>query len=62
MILARTVAHTVNVDGMLEQMEPRQFDEWMAAYITRPWGIEPAVESDERPVDSLTAMRRMTGV
>lgn len=65
MILARTVANTIDVDGMLDSMTPQQFDEWMTAYIIRPWGIEPAVE-EAKPAgdlnDSLTAMRRMTGV
>ena len=38
MHLARTVAHTVDVDAMLEGMEPWQFEEWVALYVMKPWG------------------------
>jgi hypothetical protein len=64
-MLARTVAHTVDVDGMLDGMTPQQFDEWMAMFTIRPWGIEPAIEAEEKPDnldDSLNAMRRLAGV
>jgi hypothetical protein len=63
-MLARTVAHTVDVDGMLGGMTPQQFDEWMAMFTIRPWGIEPTVEVEEPQSldDSLNAMRRLAGV
>jgi hypothetical protein len=32
------VAHTVDVDGMLAGMEPRQFDQWQAEHNLEPWG------------------------
>ena len=38
MKLARTVAQTVDVDGMLARMTPQQFDEWMHEHNERPWG------------------------
>lgn len=63
MMLARTVEHTVDVDGMLERMTPEQFDEWMVLYTIEPWGIEPAIESEEQPkASSLTTVRAMIGV
>lgn len=38
MFLARTVAHTVDVDGMLARITPEQFNEWLALYNIEPWG------------------------
>jgi hypothetical protein len=32
------VAHTPDVDGMLSQIEPRQFFEWIAEHELEPWG------------------------
>lgn len=32
MTLAKEVAHTVDVDAMLDSIEPQQFDEWVAYY------------------------------
>ncbi len=62
MILARTVAHTVDVDGMLHAMTPQQFDEWQTMYVIRPWGIELADEPQEKKTSSLDAMRSLAGV
>jgi hypothetical protein len=63
LFLARTVAHTTDVDAMLSSMEPRQFDEWLAMYKIRPWAIEiTGSESDDKDESSLAAMRRMAGV
>ena len=64
MFLARTVAHSTDVDGVLDSMTPEQFNEWLAAYSIQPWAIEPAIE-EEKPnsiSDSLTTGRRMAGV
>jgi hypothetical protein len=38
MRLAEHVAHTVDVDGMLDSMSPEQFDEWCAKDIIEPIG------------------------
>jgi len=38
MRLAEHVAHTVDVDGMLESMSPEQFDEWCAKDAVEPIG------------------------
>ena len=40
MQLARTVAGTIDVDGMLEEMTPGQLAEWMEIYALDPWGEE----------------------
>ena len=64
-MLARTVAHTVDVDAMLASMTPAEFDEWLAMYAIRPWGIEPPTEPEKPESDlktSLNAMRGMTGM
>lgn len=39
-MLARTVAHTVDVSGMLDDMFGNQFDEWWAEWHIEPWGDE----------------------
>ena len=36
--LARTVARTVDVDGMLEGMDPGMFSQWLEYYQLQPWG------------------------
>jgi len=41
MRLAEHVAHTVDVDGMLSQMTPEQFAEWIAKDRVEPIGHEP---------------------
>jgi len=38
MRLAEHVAHTTDVDGMLESMSPEQFDEWCAKDAVEPIG------------------------
>lgn len=40
MRLAEYVAHTVDVDGMLESMSTKQFDEWAAKDSIEPIGLE----------------------
>jgi len=40
MRLAEYVAHTVDVDGMLENMSTKQFDEWCAKDSIEPIGLE----------------------
>lgn len=63
MLLARTVAHTTDVDGMLHGMTPDQFNEWLAMYRVRPWGIE--IQPDEENASqssSLATFRGMAGV
>ncbi len=57
MWLAKEVAHTVDVDGMLEQMEPRQFKEWAAMFRI----LNPPPESENKE-SSLDTMRRLAGV
>jgi hypothetical protein len=37
MLLARTVEHTADVDGMLERIGEPAFQEWMAKYRLDPW-------------------------
>lgn len=61
MFLARTVAHTVDVDAMLESMEPKQFDEWAAMYAVRPWGIEPEMKTKQQG-DSLSTFKGLAGL
>ena len=39
-MLARTVAGRLDVDAMLEEMTPDQFEGWYAAYRLSPWGDE----------------------
>lgn len=63
MKLARTVAHTTDVDGMLDRMHPEQFSEWMVEYKIEPWGLEPFIEEGETEKPSqLAAMRARIGV
>lgn len=60
MFLARTVEHTVDVDGMLSRMEPGKFDEWYAEYTIQKWGVE--IQSEEKPKgNSLDAFKGMAG-
>ena len=60
MFLARTVAKTTDVDGMLDRMTPQQCDEWAAMYRIRPWAMEP--EPEQKPEgDSLSTFQRMAG-
>ena len=40
MRLAEHVAHTTDVDGMLESMTPEQFDEWCAKDAVEPIGYQ----------------------
>lgn len=40
MRLAEHVAHTTDVDGMLDSMTPKQFDEWCAKDAVEPIGTE----------------------
>lgn len=61
MLLARTVAHTTDVDAMLATMEPREVAEWLAMYRIRPWGIEIPADSDEQKSTSLNTFRTMAG-
>ncbi len=58
MWLARYVEHTVDVDGMLDRMEPKQFSEWGA--MVRIWFPEET-ETEKKP-SALSAMRRLAGV
>ena len=61
MLLAKEVAHTTDVDGMLAGMTPQQFDEWVIIWkIWHPPGDEEANPGD--PVKALDAMRKLTGV
>jgi hypothetical protein len=63
MKLARTVEHTVDVNGMLDRMTPEQFNEWLAEYKIEPWGIEPVLQEDEPAKPSgLAAVRQRIGV
>lgn len=57
MWLAKEVAHTVDVDGMLDSMTPEQFQEW--AVMVRIWN--PEDKKDKQP-SSLDAMRQLAGV
>ncbi len=58
MWLARYVEHTVDVDGMLNGMEPRQFQEWAA--MVKIWN--PTEKSEDKKPSALATMRAMTGV
>ena len=40
MRLAEYVEHTVDVDGMLDRMSTKQFDEWCAKDAVEPIGLE----------------------
>ena len=63
MRLAREVAHTVDVDGMLAGMTPQQFDEWVAAFSI--WHSSDPDDTESAKGDllnSLDAMRKLTGV
>ncbi len=65
MFLARTVEHTVDVDGMLARMTPEQFKKWVAMYSIRPWGVEMQVEDDKPQsslADSLNVFRQQAGI
>jgi hypothetical protein len=53
--LAREVAHTLDVDAMLDSIEPWQFDEWMAEYVIEYGEDKPSLE------DSLKTFRGMAG-
>ena len=59
MMLARYVAKTTDVDGMLHSMTPEQFNEWVAMF-----SIWNAGETEDKPSleDSLKAMRGLAGV
>ena len=61
MLLARTVAHTTDVDAMLATMTPREFAEWVIMYNIRPWGIELPIDGEEQQTASLDAFRSMAG-
>lgn len=55
--LARHVAHTTDVDGMLAAMTPQQFNEWLAVLMC--WGILGSEEaSDEH---SLATFKQLAG-
>jgi hypothetical protein len=58
MKLAREVAHTTDVDGMLDRMAPEQFSEWLAMYSI--WESPP--EEPENKPGGLAAMRQLIGV
>ena len=63
MRLAREVAHTVDVDGMLAGMTPQQFDEWVAVFSI--WHSSDSDDTEPAKGDllsSLGAMRKLTGV
>lgn len=65
MILAATVAHTIDVDGMLDRISTEQFDEWLALYNLCPWAIGfpvPKSETTDPVHDSFNVFRAMTGV
>ncbi len=57
MWLAKEVAHTVDVDGMLNGMTPEEFQEWAA--MVKIW--HPEEEGDKKPT-ALASMRGLAGV
>lgn len=61
MFLARTVAHTTDWRAMLHQMEPRDFDEWLALYHVQPWGVELPTEEAQPKGSSLAAFQHLAG-
>jgi len=61
MLLARTVAHTLDVDGMLATMAPRQFDEWLAMWRLQHWGIEPQLGEAGEQKSSLDTFKGLAG-
>lgn len=56
MKLAEEVAHTLDVDGMLDSIEPWQFDEWIAWYV-----ITGRTKKTGNLGDSLKAFQGMAG-
>ena len=46
---------------MLAAMSPQQFDEWVAMYAIRPWGIELPIEDKQEGGSSLDVFRGMAG-
>jgi hypothetical protein len=61
MWLARTVAKTVDVDGMLANMTPQQFDEWMVAFAL--WDEPVGSESPRGNLgEALATAKQMAGV
>lgn len=61
MLLARTVAHTTDVDAMLATMTPREFAEWVAMYHIRPWAVELVPETNEQQKNSQDVFRSLAG-
>ncbi len=59
MWLARYVEHTVDVDAMLNRMEPWQFQEW--ALMVKIWNPESEPNDGDKP-SALSAMRSLAGV
>jgi hypothetical protein len=57
--LAKEVAHTVDVDGMLDSMTPRQFKEWAA--MVKIWQADSETEEEKKP-SALATMRQLAGV
>jgi len=62
MKLARTVAHTTDVDGMLDSMTPQQFSEWLAMYTIEPWGVELVSEEKPKCPNPMEVMKAQAGV
>ena len=61
MLLAKEVAHTTDVDGMLAQMTPQQWNEWVVIY--KIWNPTDEGEPAKGNIGSaLDTMRKMTGV
>jgi len=61
MLLARTVAKTVDVDGMLAGMTPQQFDEWMVAFSI--WNEPDDGQANHGNLsDALATAKQMAGV
>jgi hypothetical protein len=60
-VLAKEVEHTVDVDGMLDRMTPKQFAEWCIMH--KIWDEQSKAEDKPEPLEnSLEVMRRMAGV
>lgn len=62
MMLARDVAHTVDVDGMLASLTPQQFDEWIVMF--NIWQEQRGDGEQQRPSlqQSLATFRGLAGV
>lgn len=62
-MLAKEVEHTVDVDGMLDRMDPKLFAEWCIMH--KIWDEQANAAGEPQQSDdplNMNAMRRLAGV